>query len=120
MPEPIPPVMDYVGPFGGAMWSAFAAGVAAASTVLVSTGALIWRMFGDARIKALEAEIKQMKADHEADRRDERQRCDKEIADLRLLLVQMQTAVISAGPPALRSALQAIVVVASEDEKDRQ
>ena len=48
--------IDWSGPIGGALMQAFAAGCAAASTFWLGLGTIIWRLFFEPRIKALQAE----------------------------------------------------------------
>lgn len=108
MPDPMPPI-DYMGPQGGALAMAFAAGALSASGLLSGLGGLFWRMFGDKRIKALETELTNLKAAHAADRAEERRRCDHEIDEIRQQLTMFQTIVLTSGSPALRQAMQAAV-----------
>lgn len=108
MPDPMPPI-DYMGPQGGMLAMAFAAGAVSTSALLSALAALFWRMFGDTRIKALEADIKAMKADHEKALFAERHRCDEEIGQLRTQIVQLQTILIANGTPNIRQAIQAAV-----------
>lgn len=122
MPDPMPPI-DYMGPHGGALAMAFGAGVVFASTVWSGTVALLWRLFGDKRIKALETDIVTLKADHEramtamaannaATIAVERHRCDEEIDQLRSQITQMQTiqtVLIANGTAGQRQAVQAAI-----------
>lgn len=88
---------------------AFAGGAVFASSVLSSLAALFWRMFGDKRIKALESEIEALKTSHKESLAAERHRCDEEIDQLRIQIVQLQTILIANGNPGLRQAVQAAV-----------
>lgn len=108
MPDPMPPI-DYMGPQGGALAMAFAAGAVSASGLLSALGALFWRLFGDKRIKALESEIEALKNSHKESLAAERHRCDEEIDQLRTQIVQLQTILIANGNPGLRQAVQAAV-----------
>lgn len=108
MPDPMPSI-DYMGPQGGAMAMAFGGGVVFASAVWSGTVALLWRLFGDKRIKALETELANLKITHAADRAEERRRCDHEIDEIRQQLTMFQTIVLTSGSPALRQAMQAAV-----------
>ena len=108
MPDPMPPI-DYMGPQGGALAMAFAAGAVSASGLLSGIGALFWRLFGDKRIKALEADIIALKADHAQSLAAERHRCDEEIDQLRTQITQLQTILIANGSPGLRHAVQAAI-----------
>lgn len=122
MPDPMPPI-DYMGPQGGALAMAFGTGVVFASGVWSGTVALLWRLFGDKRIKALETDIVTLKADHEramtamaanhaATIAAERHRCDEEIDQLRTQITQMQTiqtVLIANGTAGQRQAVQAAI-----------
>lgn len=127
MPDPMPPI-DYMGPQGGMLAMAFAAGAVATAGLFSGIGALFWRLFGDKRIKALEADIVSMKAEQtrsmEAIKAEhiksliaERHRCDEEIDQLRTQVTQLQTILIANGNANMRQAVQASIseIRVSED-----
>ena len=132
MPDPMPPI-DYMGPQGGMLAMAFAAGAMAAAGFLSGIGALFWRIFGDKRIKALEADIVSMRAEqarsieaikveHTKSLMAERHRCDEEIDQLRMQVTQLQTILIANGNANMRQAVQASIseIRVGEDRKDDQ
>jgi hypothetical protein len=88
--------IDYTGPQGGALALAFGAGATFATAALMTVGTFIWRVFGDARIKQLEKE---------RDETEEKHRL--EIAGLNNRIVQLETILLTYGPPLLRRELQA-------------
>ncbi|MDR7259890.1 hypothetical protein J2X47_004096 [Sphingomonas sp. BE270] len=88
--------IDYTGPQGGALALAFGAGATFATAALMTVGTFIWRVFGDARIKQLELERAVTAENHKL-----------EIAGLNNRIVQLETILLTYGPPLLRRELQA-------------
>ena len=97
--------VDFTGAQGGALAMAFAAGCAATASVMTIIGGFIWRFFGDARIKELQAA-----------RQQDQDRCDVELALMRARVSQLEGVLLAHGPRALRDELQAKIEAAAEIE----
>lgn len=80
----------------GAVAAAAMAAWAAATAFWMGIGALIWRLFFEPRVKALEGQLA-----------DERKRCDEELGDMRDRIKQLELLLLLHGPQALRQQMQA-------------
>lgn len=106
MPDPMPPI-DYMGPQGGALAMAFAAGCIATATAFVAAGAALWKWFFNPRLDELKAQLEAERKEFREQLRDERDQCERQISQLRDRIIQLETILTQHGSPSLRQAIQA-------------
>ncbi|TKD50233.1 hypothetical protein [Sphingomonas baiyangensis] len=88
--------MDLTGSHGGVVAAAAMASWAAATAFWMGVGTVIWRLFFEPRIKALQGQLE-----------DERTRCDKDVEALRDRIKQLELLLMLHGPQSLRQHMQA-------------
>ena len=89
---------DYLGPDGGRLGLAFAAGCIAAFGFLSLIGKFIWSMIG----KAKDDEITRLKAEMEADRK----RCTEMEVRLVTRIQQLEGYILALAPPSMRDEIR--------------
>ncbi|WP_374139368.1 hypothetical protein [Sphingomonas sp.] len=106
MPDPMPPI-DYMGPQGGALAMAFAAGCVSTATAFVAAGAALWKWFFNPRLDELKAQLKDEREEFHKQIQMERDQCERQISQLRDRIIQLETILTQHGSPSLRQAIQA-------------
>lgn len=89
--------MDFTGQFGGLIASAFIGAWATATAFWFGVGAVIWKLFFNPRLKALEDQLA-----------DERRECNRQLGDMSDRIKQLETMLMLHGPQQLRQAMQAV------------
>lgn len=111
--------MDLTGPHGGLLALSFAAGC----VFTAGLARLLWGWLVGPMVSRLEAQIAKLETELAAEqgrRREDRERCDREVAEIRdhaerrcaameVQLAQLQSALLAHGPASLRQAVQAVV-----------
>lgn len=80
---------------GGAIAVAAMAAWAGATAFWFGVGAVIWRLFFEPRVKAMQDQLA-----------DERKRCDEELSDMRDRIKQLELLLLLHGPQSLRQHMQ--------------
>lgn len=104
--------MDLNGGNAGTIAAAAMAAWAGATAFWMGVGAVIWRLFFEPRVKAMQQQLD-----------DERKRCDREIEDMRDRIKQLELLLLLHGPQALRQQMQAALSeqhVALDDIREEQ
>lgn len=89
--------MNFTGEHGGLIATAFIGAWATATAFWFGVGAVIWKLFFNPRLKALEDLLA-------AERKD----CDRQLGDMRDRIKQLETLLMLHGPQQLRQAMQAV------------
>jgi len=89
--------MDFTGQFGGMIASAFIGAWATATAFWFGVGAIIWKLFFNPRLKALEDQLA-----------NERRDCERQISGMSDRIKQLETLLLLHGPQQLRQAMQAV------------
>jgi hypothetical protein len=89
--------MDFTGQFGGMIAAAFIGAWATATAFWFGVGAIIWKLFFNPRLKALEDQLG-----------DERKECDRQLGQMSNRINQLETMLMLHGPQQLRQAMQAV------------
>jgi len=90
--------MNFTGEHGGIIATAFIGAWATATAFWFGVGGIIWKLFFNPRLKALEEQL-------QAERRD----CERQLNDCRDRIKQLETLLLLHGPQQLRQAMQAVV-----------
>tara|TARA_B100000678_G_scaffold270231_1_gene257975 strand:+ start:290 stop:661 length:372 start_codon:yes stop_codon:yes gene_type:complete len=99
--------IDYAGPTGGAIAGAAMTAFGVATMFWFGVAATLWRLFFEPRVKELNARLEAQEVKHAAEMRDERQRCDEQLASMQSRVNQLETVLLMHGPQAMRQAIQA-------------
>lgn len=89
--------MTFTGEHGGLIASAFIGAWATATAFWFGVGAVIWKLFFNPRLKALEDQLS-----------DERKECDRQLGAMATRIQQLETMLMLHGPQQLRQAMQAV------------
>lgn len=89
--------MDFTGQFGGLIASAFIGAWATATAFWFGVGAIIWKLFFNPRLKALEDQLSKEQKD-----------CDRKLDVMTNRINQLETTLLIHGPQQLRQAMQAV------------
>lgn len=89
--------MNFTGEHGGLVATAFISAWATATAFWFGVGAIIWKLFFNPRLKALEDQLA-----------DERRECDRQLRDMSDRIKQLEVMLLLHGPQALRQAMQAV------------
>lgn len=86
--------------------------------------AIIWKFFFEPRVKELREQLADEKAAREKDRenwqadlREERARCERDIATLNARINQLETVLLMHGPQSIRQPLQAAISEVRVEDK---
>lgn len=100
--------MDFTGQFGGLIASAFIGAWATATAFWFGVGAIIWKLFFNPRLKALEDQLTGERVKFKEDMAAERVDCDRQLAAMSNRINQLETLLLLHGPQQLRQAMQAV------------
>lgn len=99
--------MNFTGEFGGLIASAFIGAWATATAFWFGVGAVIWKLFFNPRIKALEDQLSGERESWKAEMARERQDCDRQLTAMASRIQQLETLLLLHGPQQLRQHMQA-------------
>jgi hypothetical protein len=109
---------------GGAIAGAAMLAWAGATAFWMGVGAVIWRLFFEPRIKAMQKQLDEERDRNKEAMAEERHRCDEEIQTLRDRVKQLELLLLLHGPQALRQSMQAALseqhVALDEVRKDKR
>lgn len=100
--------MNFTGEHGGLIATTFIGAWATATAFWFGVGAVIWKLFFNPRLKALEDQLSSERTEWRAAMEDERRECARQLGDMRDRVKQLEMLLMLHGGPQLRQAMQAV------------